>query len=42
MLWHLIKDAYKGPGAAWSTGRYLAHEFRAEPGRHLLYIENHC
>jgi hypothetical protein len=41
-LWDRIKDEYMGPGGAWSTGRYLAHEFRAEPGRRMLYVEDHC
>ncbi|MFI5527839.1 hypothetical protein ACIA8O_04700 [Kitasatospora sp. NPDC051853] len=41
-LWSRVKGAYKGPGGTPSTGRYLAHEFRAEPGRRLLYIEDHC
>ncbi|MFI9789127.1 hypothetical protein ACIHEI_37275 [Kitasatospora sp. NPDC051984] len=40
-LWALIKDEYKGPGGTWS-GRYLAHEFRAGPGRRMLYVEDHC
>ncbi|MER5935238.1 hypothetical protein [Streptomyces sp. NPDC002054] len=42
MLWTRIKDECKGPGGTWSTARYLAHEFRAEPGRRMLYIEDHC
>ncbi|WP_254898093.1 hypothetical protein [Kitasatospora sp. NA04385] len=42
MLWNRIKDEYQGPGGSWSTGRYLAHEFRAEPGQRMLYIEDHC
>lgn len=41
-LWALIKDDYKGPGGAWSTGRCPAHEFRAEPDRRMLYVEDHC
>lgn len=41
-LWDRIKDEYKGPGATCSTGRYLAHEFRAESGRRMLYVEDHC
>lgn len=41
-LWDRIKDEYKGPGGTCSTGRYLAHEFRAEPGRRMLYVEDHC
>jgi hypothetical protein len=42
VLWNQIKDAYKGPGGARSSGHYLGHEFRAEPGRRLLYLEDHC
>ncbi|SEN17262.1 hypothetical protein [Actinacidiphila rubida] len=41
-LWARIKDHYMGPGGTWSTGRYLAHEFRAEPGKRMLYVEDHC
>lgn len=41
-LWGRIKNEYLGPGGACSTGRYLAHEFRAEPRRRMLYIEDHC
>lgn len=37
-----LKTAYKGPGGDWSTGRYLAREFRADRGRRMLYIEDHC
>ncbi|MEU8513526.1 hypothetical protein AB0C76_18330 [Kitasatospora sp. NPDC048722] len=42
LLWTRIKDEYKGPGGARSVGRYVAHEFRAEPGRRMLFIEDHC
>ncbi|MET9218999.1 MULTISPECIES: hypothetical protein [unclassified Streptomyces] len=42
LLWDRIKDEYMGPGGTWSTGRYLAHEFRAEPGHRMLYVEDHC
>jgi hypothetical protein len=42
MLWDRIKDEYKGPGGTSPTGRYLAHEFRAEPGRRMLYVEDNC
>ncbi|MDX3236378.1 hypothetical protein PV392_11920 [Streptomyces sp. ME03-5709C] len=41
-LWGRVKDEYKGPGGSWPAGRYLAHEFRAEPGRRMLYVEDHC
>ncbi|MGW5101927.1 hypothetical protein [Streptomyces sp. NPDC004100] len=37
-----IKDAYKGQGGTSLTGRYLAHEFRAEPGRRMVHVEDHC
>lgn len=42
VLWDRVKRTYKGPGGAWSTGRYLAHEFRDETGRRMLYVEDHC
>lgn len=42
MLWDRIKGDYKGPGGTSPTGRYLAHEFRAEPGRRMLYVEDDC
>ncbi|MFD8804512.1 hypothetical protein [Streptomyces sp. NPDC059597] len=42
VAWERIKDAYMGPGGTSPTGRYLAHEFRAEPGRRMVYIEDHC
>ncbi|MGW4651403.1 hypothetical protein [Kitasatospora sp. NPDC004289] len=41
-VWERIKREYFGPGGIGSYGRYLAHEFRAEPSRRLLYIENYC
>lgn len=41
-LWERIKDEYLGPGGSGATGRYLAHEFHAEPGRRMLYVEDHC
>ncbi|WP_079063265.1 hypothetical protein [Peterkaempfera griseoplana] len=41
-LWDRVKDEYMGPRGAWPVGRYLAHEFRAEPGRRMLYVEDHC
>ncbi|WP_327286864.1 hypothetical protein [Streptomyces sp. NBC_01198] len=41
-LWIRIKGAYRGPGGDGSAGRYLAHEFRAESGRLLLYVEDDC
>ncbi|XIE77177.1 hypothetical protein AB6O49_00355 [Streptomyces sp. SBR177] len=42
LLWPRIKDAYKGPGGAGEDGRYLAHEFRADSGRRMVYVEDHC
>lgn len=42
MLWDRIKDEYMGPGGTSLTGRYQAHEFRAEPGRRMLYVEDNC
>ncbi|GAA2030013.1 hypothetical protein GCM10009839_32050 [Catenulispora yoronensis] len=42
ILWGKLKDSYMGPGGEWSTGRYLAHEFHAEAGHRMLYIEDHC
>ncbi|WP_265934219.1 hypothetical protein [Actinacidiphila acididurans] len=42
MLWERIKDECPGPGGSGATGRYLAHEFHAEPGRRMLYVEDHC
>ncbi|MFF7251179.1 hypothetical protein ACFZBU_45860 [Embleya sp. NPDC008237] len=41
-LWGRIKDEYLGPGGTGPMGRYLAHEFRAEAGRRMLYVEDHC
>ncbi|WP_237536163.1 hypothetical protein [Streptomyces sp. SID3343] len=41
-LWGRIENEYQGPGGAGSMGRHAAHEFRAEPGRRMLYIEDHC
>jgi len=41
-LWDRIKGAYLGPGGTGTMGRYLAHEFRAEAGRRMLYVEDHC
>lgn len=40
-LWPRLKDQYRGPGGT-SSGRYLAHEFRAAPDRRMLYVEDHC
>lgn len=40
--WERIKGEYAGPGGVGPGGRYLAHEFRADPGRRLLYVEDHC
>jgi hypothetical protein len=42
MLWDRIKDEHKGPGGTSPTGRYLAHQFRAEPGHRMLYVEDNC
>ncbi|MFK0173980.1 hypothetical protein ACIQU5_34905 [Streptomyces sp. NPDC090306] len=41
-LWDRIKNDYRGPGGSGSTGRCLAHEFRAELGRRLLYVAEDC
>lgn len=41
-LWGKIKGDYLGPGGDWATGRFLAHEFRADTGRRMLFIEEHC
>ncbi|MEV6769248.1 hypothetical protein AB0N05_11560 [Nocardia sp. NPDC051030] len=41
-LWDKVKVGYMGPGGDWATGRYLAHEFRAEPDRRMLFVEHHC
>ncbi|WP_433207606.1 hypothetical protein ACQP1G_22320 [Nocardia sp. CA-107356] len=41
-LWDKIKIGYKGPGGDWATGRYLAHEFRTDTDRRMLFIEDHC
>ncbi|MFI6586809.1 hypothetical protein [Embleya sp. NPDC050493] len=41
-LWGRIKGEYSGPGGAGAMGRYVAHEFRAEPGRRMLFVEDHC
>ncbi|MBD0692554.1 hypothetical protein [Streptomyces sp. CBMA123] len=41
-LWDKVKDDYKGPGGSRTTGRYLAHEFRADADRRMLYLEEHC
>jgi hypothetical protein len=40
MLWDKVKDDYKGPDG--TAGRYLAHEFRADADRRMLYVEEHC
>ncbi|GAA1263779.1 hypothetical protein GCM10009665_61630 [Kitasatospora nipponensis] len=42
MLWDKVKDDYKGPGGSGTAGRYLAHEFRADAERRMLYLEEHC
>lgn len=42
MLWDKVKDDYKGPGGRRMAGRYLAHEFRADADRRMLYLEEHC
>ncbi|MGC0423596.1 hypothetical protein ABIA38_009147 [Embleya sp. AB8] len=41
-LWGRIKGEYQGPGGVGTMGRYLAHEFRAEPNRRMLYVEDQC
>lgn len=41
-LWSKVKIDYMGPGGSWSTGRYLAHEFRTDPDRRMLFVEDHC
>ncbi|GAA4965349.1 hypothetical protein GCM10023205_32120 [Yinghuangia aomiensis] len=40
-LWPRLKDGYRGPDGN-SSGRYLAHEFRAGPDRRMLHVEDHC
>jgi hypothetical protein len=41
-LWDRIKNDYRGPGGSGSTGRCLAHEFRAESGLRMLYVAEDC
>ncbi|MFE3194827.1 hypothetical protein ACFXHA_37885 [Nocardia sp. NPDC059240] len=41
-LWSEISGHYLGPGGGTATGRFLAHEFRADPDRRMLYVEEHC
>ncbi|MER7766977.1 hypothetical protein [Kitasatospora sp. NPDC096140] len=41
-LWDEVKDGYRGPGGGGTAGRYLAHEFRADSDRRMLYVEEHC
>ncbi|MFF0413422.1 hypothetical protein ACFYUY_23665 [Kitasatospora sp. NPDC004745] len=41
-LWGKVKDDYKGPNGGRMAGRYLAHEFRADADRRMLYLEEHC
>ncbi|MER7582115.1 hypothetical protein [Kitasatospora sp. NPDC097691] len=42
MLWDQVKDGYRGPGGSRTANRYLAHEFRTDADRRLLYVEEHC
>ncbi|MFE0459183.1 hypothetical protein ACFW1A_07955 [Kitasatospora sp. NPDC058965] len=41
-LWDGVRTGYRGPGGTASGGRYLAHEFRTDGDRRLLYLEEHC
>lgn len=41
-LWDRIKNDYRGPGGSGSTGNCLAHEFRADPRRRMLYVAEDC
>jgi hypothetical protein len=41
-LWDRIRNDYGGPGGSGPTGRCVAHEFRAEPGRRMLYVAEDC
>ncbi|MGW4772314.1 hypothetical protein ACWEO2_30285 [Nocardia sp. NPDC004278] len=41
-FWSKVKNNYQGPGGDWSTGRFLAHEFRTHDDRRMLFIEEHC
>ncbi|TWF90403.1 hypothetical protein [Kitasatospora viridis] len=42
VLWERIKDGHPGTGGNRAAGGYLAHEFRTETDRRMLYVEEHC
>lgn len=41
-IWDRIKNDYRGPGGSGSTATCVAHEFRAESGRRMLYVAEDC
>lgn len=41
-LWEKVKNNYTGPGGKRNGGYFLAHQFRTQDDRRMLYIEENC